>query len=211
MQTLNATAFWRTATVVRDGRDVTNQGDFQSGTLQGTDGGFTSGTRTAHQHFDLTHSLFDRSTGCIFSGGLGCKRRSFLSALKATRTSGGPGDCFSLDIRDRNDRVIESRSNVRNPSGDVLFNFTRTSSACRFSHFSSGDRTTYSTNQWEKFIKPDDVRIPNPITYAVPSSYQPPCDDRRDGYERWCECADLVQEDPYGGDDRDKRRCPSTA
>ena len=50
---LNAALFWRAATVVRDGGDIPDEGQFQANCLQGPDGGFAPGPGAFDQHFDF--------------------------------------------------------------------------------------------------------------------------------------------------------------
>ena len=45
--------------------DVGDGTDFESGGLQGTDGGFTTGTRALHEYVDLLDAVFHRLAGAL--------------------------------------------------------------------------------------------------------------------------------------------------
>jgi hypothetical protein len=57
-QASDATSLGTAATIVGQGSDVANQGDFKAGNLKGTDGGFTARTRPTYQNLNLAHTLF---------------------------------------------------------------------------------------------------------------------------------------------------------
>ena len=64
--------------------DVGDGTNLEARRLQGTDGGFTTGTRALHEHVDLLDAVFHRLAG----GGLGSHtsgvRRGLTGALEAT-------------------------------------------------------------------------------------------------------------------------------
>ena len=63
--------------------DVGDGTDFESGGLQGTDGGFTTGTRALHEHVDLLEAVLHSLAGCGFGGHASGVRRGLTGALEA--------------------------------------------------------------------------------------------------------------------------------
>ena len=49
------------------------------------------------------------------------------------------------------------------------------------------------------------------LTYERLSSYQPPCDDRRDGFGHWCESVDRARASPDGDGVLGRIQFPSSA
>ena len=107
------------AAVVGQGGDVADQGDLETGHLQGADGRLTAGTRTAHQHLDLAHALLQGAAGGGFGRGLGGEGGALAGALEAAGTGGGPADHLTGGVGDRDDGVVEGALDVRHAVGDV--------------------------------------------------------------------------------------------
>jgi hypothetical protein len=78
--------------------NVFDHGYFQSGSLQGTDRSFTTGTGALDHNLDRLQTMFHRSP----SGGLCCHLSSIGSILSGTAeskaTSTGPGKSISGSI-----------------------------------------------------------------------------------------------------------------
>src|SRR5204863_9149730 len=89
---LNAALFWGTAAVVRNGRDVADDGDVEADGLNGTDGRFAAGARAFHADFDflkaMTHSLAAGILGHHLRGISG----AFARALEAAFAGARPAD-----------------------------------------------------------------------------------------------------------------------
>ena len=95
--------------------DVGDGTDLESGGLQGTDGGFTTGTRALHEYVDLLDAVFHRLAGSGFGGHASGVRRGLAGALETDIATGRPGDNRSGRVRNRDDGVIESGLDVRLP------------------------------------------------------------------------------------------------
>src|SRR5438132_1016140 len=65
-----------TATVVRDGRDVGDRGDLESGRLQGSDGGLAAGSRALDEDLDLLEAVLHGAAGRCLGRDLGGKGRA---------------------------------------------------------------------------------------------------------------------------------------
>ena len=100
--------------------DVGDGTDFESGGLQGTDGGFTTGTRALHEHVDLLEAVLHSLAGCGFGGHASGVRRGLTGALEADIATGRPGHNCAGRVGDRNDGVVESGLDVRLPNRDRL-------------------------------------------------------------------------------------------
>jgi hypothetical protein len=85
-QASNATSLGTTAAIVGQGGDVSDQGDFKTGNLKGTDGSFTARTRPTDQNLNLAHTLLKGATTSGLSSRLGSKRGALSSALEAAGT-----------------------------------------------------------------------------------------------------------------------------
>jgi hypothetical protein len=71
----NAAALWRTAAVVRNRRDVTNDHDVQSGGGQSAYRGFAAGTRTLPANFAALHAV-------LIAGVAGSVQRGLLRGVR---------------------------------------------------------------------------------------------------------------------------------
>src|SRR6478736_4575264 len=117
---LDAAPLGRAATVVRDGGDVGDGADFEAGRLERTDRLLPAGARTLHVDLDLAHAVLHRTLGGAVGrqgGGIG---RALAGALEAGRAGRAPADDRAVEVRDRDDRVVERGLDVNMPLRDVL-------------------------------------------------------------------------------------------
>src|SRR5687767_687161 len=79
----DATTLRRTAAVVRGRGDVLDGADLETGRLERTDGGLTTGTRALDEHVDLAHAVLLGAAGSRLGGHLRGERRGLPGALEA--------------------------------------------------------------------------------------------------------------------------------
>src|SRR5579862_3219492 len=115
---LNSSTLGRAATIVRNGRHVLDIPHFQSGSGEGANGRFASGTWSLDPHFHAAHAMITGSIGHAHCGLLSGKGGAFARPLEAQRTSAGPADHPAIGICYGNVGVIERRLHVNNPDGD---------------------------------------------------------------------------------------------
>ena len=84
---LDAASLGRAAAVVGDRGYITDERDFQTCSLEGTDCSFSTCAGTADHDFDLTHPLVSCSASSALGGCLGSKGSSLFRTLEATRSS----------------------------------------------------------------------------------------------------------------------------
>src|SRR6266480_4444700 len=108
------------AAVVRDGRDVGDRGDLETGRLQGADGGLAAGSRALDEDLDLLEAMFHGATRRRFGGDLRGKGGALARALEALAAGTPPGEHVALGVGQRHDGVVERRLDVRLPHDDVL-------------------------------------------------------------------------------------------
>src|SRR4029079_328700 len=122
------------AAVVRDGGDVGDRGDLESGRLEGADRLLAAGARTLHVDpalsraaartlhvdLDLAHAVLHRPLAGAIGRQRGRVRRALAGALEAGHAGGAPADDRAVEVGDRDDRVVERRLDVDVPLGDVL-------------------------------------------------------------------------------------------
>src|SRR5882757_7825429 len=117
---LDSAPLGRAATVVRDGGDVGDGADLEAGRLERTDRLLTAGARTLHVDLDLAHAVLHRTLRCAVSR-QGCRVWSALARpLEAGHTGRAPADDRAVEVRDRDDRVVERGLDVNVPLRDVL-------------------------------------------------------------------------------------------
>ena len=109
---LNPTPLGRATAIVGNWGDISNQRDFQSGALQGSDGRLSARTRAAHHDFNLAHSLVASPTSGALGRRLGREGCPFFGPLKAGGTGGSPGDDLAVLIGNRYNCVVKRRLNV---------------------------------------------------------------------------------------------------
>src|SRR6185369_16931307 len=101
------------ATVVRNGRHVTNERDAETGGLERSKRALATGAGALHEHRDGTHAVLDRATRRFFGGQLSRERRALAGSLEALRTGARPRHDVARDVGNRHDRVVERRLDVR--------------------------------------------------------------------------------------------------
>ena len=140
---LDAASFRRSATVVGDRRNVANHRHLEAGGLESAQSGFTPRPGTFGEDGDALHAVIHRFVSGIIGGDLGCERRGFTRTAETLRTTCAPRNRATIVIGNRNNRVIERRTDVSHTARDILFNvfFRHTFRRFRcFSHcFSSSD------------------------------------------------------------------------
>src|SRR3954463_15846277 len=117
---LDASPLGRAATVVRDWGDVGDGADLEAGRLERADRLLAAGTRTLHVDLDLAHAVLHRTLGRTVSRERGRVRRALAGTLEAGHAGGAPADDGAVEVRDRDDGVVERRLDVDVPLGDVL-------------------------------------------------------------------------------------------
>ena len=109
---LHATAFGRTATVVRNGRHVLDHVHIQTGGLKRTDSGFASGTGAFDIHFNRAQTVFHSGLGSGLSGHLSSEGRGLLASAEAQTAGAGPGKSIALGVGDGHDGIVERRTDM---------------------------------------------------------------------------------------------------
>src|SRR5918992_619894 len=80
------------AAVVRDGRDVGDGGDLETGRLERADGLFASRAGTLHEHLDLTHAVLHRAARGAVGAERGGVGRALAGSLEAGQAGTAPCD-----------------------------------------------------------------------------------------------------------------------
>ena len=114
----------RSAPVVRNGRDVLEVPDFNTGRLNRTDGGFTAGTRALDTHIAIPHPELIPSRRSGTMSRLRCsKGRALTTSPKALSTGAGMGEDIAIQITDTDKGIVESRFDVSDTvdHGSTLF------------------------------------------------------------------------------------------
>src|SRR6188768_1113359 len=125
ISTSDAPLLGRTTTVMRDRRDVFDAGDLQAAAVERAHRGLATGARTTNTDFDVLQAVFLRGNASLFGGDLRSERRALARAAEAATTRGRPGQRVALTIRDRDDRVVERRMDVRDSIEHVLASLLR--------------------------------------------------------------------------------------
>src|SRR5688500_17364769 len=100
--------------------DVLDAGDFEAGRLERADRGLAARARALHEDLDHLHALLDALAGGGIGGHLGGERRRLAGAPEAGHAGGLPRDHVALTVRERDDRVVEGRLDVRLADRDLL-------------------------------------------------------------------------------------------
>src|SRR5688572_9752298 len=106
--------------------DVAHAGDLEAGGLQGADRGLAARARALDEDLDLLHALLDALARGRVGGHLRREGRRLAGALEAGAAGGLPRDHVALAVRERDDRVVEGRLDVRLADGDVLLDLAAT-------------------------------------------------------------------------------------
>src|SRR6266568_9532464 len=104
---LNPPPLRRTAAVVWDRCDVGDGADLEAGGLQGADRGLAAGARTANEDLDRAHAVLERLLRRGLGRLLGRERGRLAAPLEALRARRAPRDDVAVQVRDRDDRVVE--------------------------------------------------------------------------------------------------------
>ena len=110
---LYATALGRTATVVGKRSNVDDLGYFDTGTVAGTDGAFTTVTGTLDVGFHLAETEIVSHFGAILSCSLSSVGRVLLRTAETHLTGARPGDNLTFAVGERYDDVVEGAVNVQ--------------------------------------------------------------------------------------------------
>src|SRR5436190_23120417 len=106
---LDSAPLGRAAAVVRDGGDVGDGGDLEAGSLERPDRLLAAGTRTLHVDLDLAHAVLHRTLRRTVSRERGRVRRALARPFEAGNTGRAPADDRAVEVRDRDDGVVERR------------------------------------------------------------------------------------------------------
>src|SRR4051794_6652798 len=108
------------AAVMRDGGDVGDRGDLETGGLERADRLLATGARTLDVDLDLAHAVLHRALGGAIGGQGGGVRRALARALEPGHAGRAPAHDGTGHVGDRDDRVVERRLDVNVPLRDVL-------------------------------------------------------------------------------------------
>src|SRR5258705_13755516 len=112
---LDAAPLGRVATVVRDGADVGDGADLEAGRLERTDRLLSPSARTLHVDLDLAHAVLHRTLGRAISRERRRVRGALAGTLEPGHAGGAPADDGTVEVRDRDDGVIERGLDVNMP------------------------------------------------------------------------------------------------
>src|SRR6185503_12390114 len=94
--------------------------DLEAGGLERADRGLAPGARALDEDLDLLEAVLHALLRARVGGHLGGERRRLARALEAGRPGALPRDHVAVLVRERDDRVVEGRLDVRLADGDVL-------------------------------------------------------------------------------------------
>src|SRR5688572_2261168 len=114
---LDAAPLGRAAAVMRDWGDVGDGADLEAGCLERSDGLLAAGSRTLHVDLDLAHAVLHGTFGRALGRQGRRVRRALARALEAGNAGRAPADDRAVEVRDRDDRVVERRLDVDVPLG----------------------------------------------------------------------------------------------
>src|SRR5689334_6601122 len=116
----DATALGRPATVVGDRGDVADDADLEAGRLQRAQRRLATRPGTVDVDLHVAHPVLLRLSRRLLRRQLRGERRRLARALEPARAGARPGDDVPGHVRDRHDRVVERRADVRDAGLDVL-------------------------------------------------------------------------------------------
>src|SRR4026209_1053091 len=105
---------WRTTTVVRHWRNVSNNSEIEPDRLQSAHGGFASRSRSPDQHFHFFESMAHCLARGILSHHLGGIGGAFARTFEANLAGARPSDHVAFRISDGYDRVVERGEHMCN-------------------------------------------------------------------------------------------------
>src|SRR6186997_2254088 len=119
-QALDATPLGRAAAVMRDWGDIGDGADFESCRLEGADRLLAAGAGTLDVDLDLAHAVLHRTLGrAVGREGRGI-RCALAGALETGDAGRAPADDRTVEVGDRDDRVVERGLDMNVPLRDVL-------------------------------------------------------------------------------------------
>src|SRR5215203_2080662 len=119
-QALDATPLGRAAAVVRDWGDIGDGADFEASCLEGTDRLLAAGAGALDVDLDLAHAVLHRTLGRAIRREGRRVRRALAGALAPGHTGRAPADDRTVEVGDRDDRVVERGLDMNVPLRDVL-------------------------------------------------------------------------------------------
>src|SRR5205085_948810 len=131
--TLDPPPLTRPDAVVRLRRHVLDAEDLEPGSLQRADRRLAAGARPLHEDLDLLQPVLHALARTGIRGHLCGERRRLARALETGGAGGLPRDHVAVLVRQRDDRVIEGRLDVRLADGDVLLDAAARATTCRLS------------------------------------------------------------------------------
>src|SRR5205807_1347685 len=117
---LYAASLRRTASVMRNRREVFDGADFDTGSSQRADRRFATRSRTAYPHIHRAHAVIARHVGRVRRGVLRSEWRSLARSAEAERARALPRNHIPRHIGDGHDGVIERRLHMHKSVRNVL-------------------------------------------------------------------------------------------
>src|SRR5919198_748024 len=131
LATLDPPPLARAHAVVGLRRHVLHAEDLEPRGLERSDRRLASGARPLDEDLDLLEAVLHALASAGVGGHLGGERRRLAGALEAGRAGRLPRDDVSVLVRQRHDRVVERRLDVRLADRDVLADTTPRATAGR--------------------------------------------------------------------------------
>src|SRR5687768_11471435 len=103
---------------MRDGRHVDDVGDLVTDVVQGTNGGFATGTRALDADLEGLDAVVERGAPGLFGGDLGCERGRLARAAETRAARSRPRERVALAVGDRDDGVVKRSVDVGDAVGD---------------------------------------------------------------------------------------------
>ena len=104
-----------------DRSHVLDEGNVQTGALQCTDGGFTTGTRALYKDLNGAKAMLHSGLCCGLGSHLRCEGSALPAAAEAEADCGCPGYSIAVHIGNSNHSVVEGGTNVSCTALNVLF------------------------------------------------------------------------------------------
>jgi hypothetical protein len=111
---LDSSLLFRTATIVRNARHVTNRQNFEARILESADSRFTTTTGTLDADIHLVHAEVERLASGSFGSELGSERCALARALETGVTRRAPSDHVTASVGNGNDCVVEGSVDAGN-------------------------------------------------------------------------------------------------
>lgn len=107
---------------MRNRGNVLNAAYFNASSLQCADCCFTACAWSLNEYVSGTHAMFNSNLSSLFCSHLCCKRSALTRSFETESTSGCPGNCVSVGIGNRYNRIVECGTNVSG-TGFYMFLF----------------------------------------------------------------------------------------